>query len=108
MLSRLIRGWGKKKPKDYPAVKGMLRVFLSSRHDDFGNSIKEILESYMDYRMPVTDAWSEINSLLLIEDDNELNDLLTEMAGNEFCPEFWGETWRSFLHRVVNILNSAH
>lgn len=108
MFSRLIPGWGKKTEKEYPALTGMLRVFLSCHHDDFGNSIEEVLKNYIDHQMPVTDAINEINRLLQIEKDNELSAVMVAIAGDEFRPEPWGETWRSFLNRAMVTLNSDH
>ena len=108
MFSRPIPGWGKKTEKKYPALAGMLRVFLSCHHDDFGTSIEEILQNYIDYQMPVTDAMNEINRLLLIEKDNELSTIMVAIAGDEFRPGPWGETWRSFLNKALIILNSEH
>ncbi len=108
MCSRLIRGWGNKPEKQYPALTGMLRVFLSCHHDDYGNTIEEMLQSYMDYQMPVIDARDEINALLQNEDNNDLNVIMSEIAGEEFIPAAWGETWRSFLTRAMATLNSEN
>ncbi|MER2046212.1 MAG: contact-dependent growth inhibition system immunity protein [Pantoea agglomerans] len=104
MFSRLIRGWGDKPVKQYPALTGMLRVFLSCRHDDFGNTLEEMLQSYIDHDMPVIEARNEINILLQNEDD-DLNVIMSAIAGEEFRPAPWGETWRSFLIRAVAALN---
>ncbi|WP_144812264.1 MULTISPECIES: contact-dependent growth inhibition system immunity protein [Enterobacteriaceae] len=108
MFSRLIRSWGNKPEKQYPALSGMLRVFLSCHHDDYGNTIEEMLQSYIDYQMPVTDARNEISALLKNEDDYDLNIIMSEIAGEEFIPAAWGETWRSFLTRAMTTLNSEH
>jgi len=108
MFSRLIRSWGNKPEKQYPALTGMLRVFLSCHHDDYGNTIEEMLQSYIDYQMPVTDARNEISALLKNEDDYDLNIIMSEIAGEEFIPAAWGETWRSFLTRAMTTLNSEH
>ncbi|MDU5455260.1 MAG: contact-dependent growth inhibition system immunity protein [Pseudescherichia vulneris] len=108
MFSRLLRGWDNKPEKQYPALTGMLRVFLSCHHDDYGNTMEEMLQSYIDYQMPVTDARNEISALLKNEDDNDLNVIMSEIAGEEFMPVAWGETWRSFLTRAMNTLNSQH
>ncbi len=85
MFSRLIRGWGDKPVKQYPALTGMLRVFLSCHHDDFGNTLEEMLQSYIDHDMPVIEARNEINILLQNEDD-DLNVIMSAIAGEEFRP----------------------
>ncbi|WP_158784628.1 contact-dependent growth inhibition system immunity protein [Pantoea sp. BAV 3049] len=108
MFSRLIPGWGKKPEKEYPALTGMLRVFLSCHHDDFGTTIEEMLQSYIDSQMPVTDAMHEINLVLQIEKDDELIAVMTAIAGDEFRPEPWGETWRGFLERTMKTLTSEN
>lgn len=108
MCSRLIRGWGNKPEKQYPALTGMLRVFLSCHHDDYGNNIEEMLQSYIDYQMPVIDARDEINALLQNEDNNDLNVIMSEIAGEEFIPVAWGKTWRSFLTGAMTTLNSEN
>jgi len=105
MFSRLIPGWGNKPEKKYPALVGMLRVFLSCHHDDFGTTIEEMLNSYIEHQMPVTDAVNEINRVLQIENDNDLNAVMTVIAGDEFHPEQWGETWRSFLKKTRTVLS---
>ncbi|KDA95822.1 MULTISPECIES: contact-dependent growth inhibition system immunity protein [Pantoea] len=104
MFSRLIRGWGDKPEKQYPALTGMLRVFLSCHHDDFGSTLEEMLQSYIDHDMPVIEARNEINILLQNEDDN-LNVIMSAIADEEFRPAPWGETWRSFLIRAMSALN---
>lgn len=104
MFSRLIRGWGDKPEKQYPALTGMLRVFLSCHHDDFGSTLEEMLQSYIDHDMPVIKARNEINILLQNEDD-DLNVIMSAIADEEFRPAPWGETWRSFLIRAMAALN---
>jgi len=108
MFSRLLRGWDNKPEKQYPALTGMLRVFLSCHHDDYGNILEEMLQSYIDYQMPVIDAINEIRALLKNEDDNDLNVIMSEIAGEEFIPAVWGETWRSVLNRAMTTLSREH
>lgn len=50
MFSRLISGWGNKPEKQYPSLTAMLRVFLSCHHYDFGNTIEEMLQRYIDHQ----------------------------------------------------------
>lgn len=104
MFSLLTRGWGNHPEKQFPALTGMLRVFLSRHHDDFGVSIDEMIQSYIEHQMPVDEALEEINNLLKTEDDNDLNVFMPKLAAGEFDPEQWGETWRSFLTRAASIL----
>ncbi|WP_314420932.1 contact-dependent growth inhibition system immunity protein [Pseudescherichia vulneris] len=67
-----------------------------------------MLQSYIDYQMPIIDARNEIRALLRNEDDNDLNVIMSEIAGEEFIPAAWGETWRSFLTRAMTALSSQH
>jgi len=108
MFSRPVRGWGNKPEKQHPALTSILRVFLSCHHDDYGNTVEEMLQSYIDYQMPVIDARNEISALLKNEDDNDLNVIMSEIAGEGFIPAAWGETWRSFLTRAMTTLSREH
>lgn len=49
MFSRLTHIWDKNPGRKYPAIQDMLTIYFSNEHDDFGNSINEIIGSYRDY-----------------------------------------------------------
>lgn len=108
MFSRLIRGWGKDK-MTYPVMREILTVYFSCYHDDFGNSVDEIASCYFDTNvLSRTYARSEIRSLLSISDDEELKSTLEQLAGDHFRPEPWGETWRSFLEKLLSHFDDRH
>jgi len=101
MFSCLIRGWGKDK-MTYPVMREILTVCFSCYHDDFGNSVDEIVSYYFDTNvLSRADARHEIGSLLRISDDEELKTTLEQLAGGHFRPEPWGETWRSLLEKLL-------
>ncbi len=106
MFSRLIPGWGKKPSRQYPTVRDMLVIFFSNQHDDFGNTIEEIISSYKDHGMEYPQAAKEVSLLLLIKKDEELQKVMTELAEGQFQPEAWNQTWRSFLQKIQLLLSS--
>lgn len=103
MFSRLTHIWGKNTANKYPIIRDMLTIYFNGEHDDFGDTIDEIVDSYFDYNtFSRIDAENEIATLLKIEDEKELNALMEKIADNRFHPAPWGETWRSFLEKVYN------
>ena len=106
MFSRLIPGRGKKPSRQYPTVRDMLVIFFSNQHDDFGNTIEEIINSYKDHGMEYRQAAKEVNLLLLIQNDVELQKVMTELAEGHFQPEAWNQTWRSFLEKTQLFLST--
>ncbi|HGR4960405.1 contact-dependent growth inhibition system immunity protein [Klebsiella sp. 141153] len=83
----------------------MLTIYFSNEHDDFGNSINEIIDRYRDYSISsIEDAKLEISSLLEIEDEEALSSIMKKIANDRFHPEPWGETWRSFLEKILFLL----
>lgn len=105
MFSRLTHIWDKKPGRKYPVMKDMLTIYFSNEHDDFGNSINEIIDRYRDYSISsIEDAKLEISSLLEIEDEEALSSIMKKIANDRFHPEPWGETWRSFLEKILFLL----
>lgn len=104
MFSRLIRSWAKKPSREYPALRELLVIFFSSEHDDFGNTIEEIVENYRDYGMPYRQAEQEVSKLLLITDDNELAFIMQKLVDNRFRPQAWDKSWRDFLKKIQGLL----
>ncbi|WP_125366215.1 contact-dependent growth inhibition system immunity protein [Enterobacter cloacae] len=105
MFSRLTHIWDKNPARKYPLVQDMLTIYFSNEHDDFGSTLIEIISNYRCYNASsLTDAKSEINSLLDIADEQELIATMEKIAENRFHPAPWGETWRSFLEKVRHYL----
>lgn len=105
MFSRLTHIWDKNPGRKYPAIQDMLTIYFSNEHDDFGNSINEIIGSYRDYSISsIENAKLEISSLLETEDEEVLTSIMEKIANDRFHPEPWGETWRSFLEKTLFLL----
>lgn len=105
MFSRLTHIWDKKSGRKYPVMQDMLTLYFSNEHDDFGNSMNEIIDRYSDYSISsIEDAKLEISSLLEIEDEEALTSIMKKIANDRFHPEPWGETWRSFLEKTLFLL----
>ncbi|WP_455821175.1 contact-dependent growth inhibition system immunity protein [Pseudomonas cerasi] len=102
MFSLLSRLWDKNK---YPVMQEILTIYFDRNHDDFGSSIDEIACYYSDCNvLSRPEARKEIYSLLKIPDDNELKVILDSLSADGFRPEPWGETWRSFLEKILKQL----
>ncbi|GLR10551.1 hypothetical protein COO59_19395 [Mixta theicola] len=85
----------------------MIRVFFSNHDcDAFGETIEEIVESYCDYngKAEALCLKNEITEMLQTEDDSELESRMALLAENRCNLKAWGETWRSFLQRVLTLL----
>ncbi|WP_313159732.1 contact-dependent growth inhibition system immunity protein [Mixta calida] len=91
----------------YSSLRTMIVVFFGQDFDIFGETIEEIMRSYKyDYHDAdvVSGLKNEISEMLKTEDDSELIARMELLAENQFDPELWGETWRSFLLRVLAAL----
>ncbi|GLR10897.1 hypothetical protein COO59_20460 [Mixta theicola] len=84
----------------------MVSVYFGQDREVWGETIEEIVESCCDSRSKdaVRCLKNEITEMLKTEDDSELESRMTLLAEREFAPEPWGETWRSFLQRVLAAL----
>ncbi|ARJ44288.1 hypothetical protein B1H58_13260 [Pantoea alhagi] len=83
----------------------LTQTYFGQDRDLFGETIEEVVQSYCDNGENAT-RWlkSEITEMLKTEDDSELITRMELLAENQFTPEPWGETWRSFLQRVLRTL----
>lgn len=92
--------------KKYPTVRQLIIVFFGQDFDIFGETIDEIMESYLDTENEYAfrSIMDQATQLLAINDDDELNSIMVSLAENEFEPRLWGETWRSFLQKVLQHL----
>ncbi|GLR07976.1 hypothetical protein COO59_06850 [Mixta theicola] len=84
----------------------LVQIFFGQDRDEFGETIEEVIESYCFYNGDdgVCCLKNEITEMLKTEDDTELEVRMVLLAENQFNPEPWGETWRSFLQRVLRTL----
>ena len=95
--------------RKYLSLGILIRVFFSGHDfDSFGETIEEIVESFGDYngKDETRCLKNEIIEMLKTEDDSELEVYMELLAEKEFNPLPWGETWRSFLQRVLRTLSA--
>lgn len=104
MFSHLIPSWAKK--NRYGSVRLLLGVYFGPDHDIFGDSIDEIMDSYLESVNDITTQRlkKQLCELLDITDDHELEIVMVELAEKQFTPEPWNETWRSFIQKVMSYL----
>lgn len=101
--------WNKLKIKAFKRKNASLitltQTYFGQDRDIFGETIEEVVQSYCDNGENAT-RWlkNEITEMLKTEDDNELIAHMKLLAENQFSPDPWGETWRSFLQRVLRTL----
>jgi hypothetical protein len=89
--------------KKYPDVRLLVVIFFGPDFHIFGDSIDEIMASYAETESEYAfrNLKKQASQLLALESDDELNHIMVELAENQFKPASWGETWRSFLQKVV-------
>lgn len=89
--------------KKYSTVRQLITVFFGQDFDLFGETIDEIMESYLEAENEhaFRNLREQATQLLAINDNDELNSIMVSLAENEFEPRLWGETWRSFLQKVL-------
>jgi len=92
--------------KKYPDVRLLVVIFFGPDFQIFGETIDEIMESYVETESEYAfrNLKKQTTQLLAMESDTELNNIMSELAENQFRPESWGETWRSFLQKVLQHL----
>lgn len=91
--------------KKYSSLISLTQTYFGQDRDIFGETIEEVVESYCENGENAA-RWlkEEITEMLKTEDDSELVARMAQLAENQFDPELWGETWRSFLQRVLRLL----
>ncbi|ARJ43160.1 hypothetical protein B1H58_14725 [Pantoea alhagi] len=94
--------------RKYSSLGSMIRVFFSPQDcDSFGETIEVITQSYQEV-FPGKEAQqalkTQIKEMLETTDDVDLSKRMSLITEEEFNPVKWGETWRSFLLRVLAVL----
>ena len=92
--------------RDFVELGEIVRVFFGQEFEAFGDSIEEIVKEYIILANDrvISNARKQIQQLLDGNDDEALNEKLTWLARGEFDPILWGETWRSFLTKLRDLL----
>lgn len=83
----------------------LTQTYFGQDRDIIGETIEEVVKSYRENGENAT-RWlkNEIMEMLKTESDGQLTTRMELLAENQFDPELWGETWRSFLLRVLAAL----
>lgn len=91
----------------YESITMLMQVFFGQDRDEFGETIEEVINSFYFYNGEegACDLKNEVTEMLQTEDDSELQARMELLAENQFSPGPWGETWRSFLQRVLHALS---
>ena len=106
-MKRLLRKFKEKSfRRRYESLVMLIQIFFGQDRDEFGVTIEEVVESYGFYNgeKGCCCLKDEITEMLKTQDDSELNAYMELLAENQFRPGPWGETWRSFLQRVLRTL----
>ena len=90
---------------NYKNVGTLIRVFFGQDYDLFGETVEEILDSYMAHvnKKTVVNVCREAENLLSLH-DKSLTETFATLSQGEFFPEPWGESVRTFLERIKKYL----
>ncbi|GME43451.1 MULTISPECIES: contact-dependent growth inhibition system immunity protein [unclassified Pantoea] len=91
--------------KNYKNIGTLIRVFFGQDYDLFGETVEEVLNSYLETENPKTaEKVCHEAEYLLSLNDQELIEAFQSISQGEFNPEPWGETVRTFLEKIKNHL----
>ncbi|WP_336749169.1 contact-dependent growth inhibition system immunity protein [Pantoea vagans] len=91
--------------KNYKNIGTLIRVFFGQDYDLFGETVEEVLNSYLETENPKTaEKVCQEAEYLLTLNDQELIEAFQSISQGEFNPEPWGETVRTFLEKIKNHL----
>ncbi|WPO93496.1 contact-dependent growth inhibition system immunity protein [Buttiauxella sp. HR94] len=78
-------------------------IFFGPDYQIFGENIDEIMVSYveMENELAIRNLKQQTSQALAIQSDEELSSIMTTLAESQFVPSSWGETWRSFLQKIL-------
>ncbi|EOC0004041.1 contact-dependent growth inhibition system immunity protein [Cronobacter malonaticus] len=89
--------------KNYETLRKLIVIFFGPDYQIFGENIDEIMASYVDTEneLAIGHLRQQASQAIAIQSDYELNSIMTALAENQFSPALWGETWRSFLQKIL-------
>ncbi|MCJ7925929.1 MAG: contact-dependent growth inhibition system immunity protein [Pantoea vagans] len=91
--------------KSYKNIGTLIRVFFGQDYDLFGETVEEILDSYLETENPKTaEKVCQEAEYLLSLNDQALIEAFQSISQGEFNPEPWGETVRTFLEKINSYL----
>lgn len=89
--------------KNYETLRKLIVVFFGPDYQMFGENIEEVMATYieMENELAIRNLRQQTCKLLSLQTDEELNSIMTALAERQFMPAAWGETWRSFLQKIM-------
>lgn len=89
--------------KNYETLRKLLVIFFGPDYQIFGENIDEIMSSYveMENELAIRNLKQQASQAIAIQSDEELNRTMTSLAESQFSPAPWGETWSSFLQKIL-------
>ncbi|MFE0583876.1 contact-dependent growth inhibition system immunity protein [Pantoea vagans] len=91
--------------KSYKNIGTLIRVFFGQDYDLFGETVEEVLDSYLETENPKTaEKVCQEAEYLLSLNDQALIEAFQSISQGEFNPEPWGETVRTFLEKINSYL----
>ncbi|MDQ1211148.1 contact-dependent growth inhibition system immunity protein [Pantoea anthophila] len=91
----------------YKNIGTLIRVFFGQDYDLFGETVEEVLDSYLETENPKTAGKVCLEAEYLLSlNEQSLTETFESISQGEFNPEPWGETERSFLEKIKNYLSA--
>ncbi|MBK5014074.1 contact-dependent growth inhibition system immunity protein [Pantoea sp. S62] len=91
--------------KSYKNIGTLIRVFFGQDYDLFGETVEEVLDSYLETENPkAAEKVCQEAEYLLSLNDQALIEAFQSISQGEFNPEPWGETVRTFLEKINSYL----
>lgn len=89
--------------RNFETLRKLIVIFFGPDYQIFGENIEEIMVSYveMENELAIRNLKQQASQALAIQSDEELSSIMTILAENQFVPGSWGETWRSFLQKIL-------
>lgn len=90
---------------NYKNIGTLIRVFFGQDYDLFGETVEDVLDSYLQTENPKTviNVCQETEKLLSLNDET-LTKTFAILSQGECFPEPWGENVRTFLEKIKNHL----
>ncbi|PKH24728.1 hypothetical protein CIG19_06840 [Enterobacterales bacterium CwR94] len=91
--------------KMYLTLRKLLVVFFGPDFEMFGETVDEIMHNYrkIENEVALSNLRNQISDILSLP-DAQLDKVMSGLAENQFSPDPWGFTWRSFLEKVQSTL----
>ncbi len=89
--------------KNYETLRKLIVIFFGPDYQIFGENIDEIMISYveMENELAIRNLKQQTSQALAIQSDEKISSVMTALAEKQFDPASWGETWRSFLQKIL-------